>query len=438
MSNFIINDFDLRDTNVLSYYDKNNSKTSYIPPIMTTPFDFKANRTVIPKWEEIIVFNEKFNYFIQKKPNCLLMFEIIDPAKNQDSQNLNQYTSQDTSLKWQRIAWGFLKLVGSNKTPNTEKKIRIQLYYNQSQFKNNTSESMVPEIYNIYKNGPRLKYPASLHVTVKAILPPGSFEPGIRSLYTFNENKNQVKDDSDNQNYLQDNDDILSNKENLLSERGPLINNSNRNLQNGIWSRVAGLPCRVPNDLNLKLKSARNGCYSIKFSSTGNFLACACVEDGNISPIYIYQIPTGKFYMKFQGHLGLIYEMNWSKNDKFLITASNDAISRLIDVENRSKEAVKILPHPNFLYTAKFHPNSSDIICTSGYDKVIRVWTINIKKRANQKYGQLLQELFGHSGYINSTCFSSDGTILYSADSVGNILSWNANSTQGGKQSLTP
>lgn len=405
---------------------------------MTTPFDFKANRTVIPKWEEIIVFNEKFNYFIQKKPNCLLMFEIIDPAKNQDSQNLNQYTSQDTSLKWQRIAWGFLKLVGSNKTPNTEKKIRIQLYYNQSQFKNNTSESMVPEIYNIYKNGPRLKYPASLHVTVKAILPPGSFEPGIRSLYTFNENKNQVKDDSDNQNYLQDNDDILSNKENLLSERGPLINNSNRNLQNGIWSRVAGLPCRVPNDLNLKLKSARNGCYSIKFSSTGNFLACACVEDGNISPIYIYQIPTGKFYMKFQGHLGLIYEMNWSKNDKFLITASNDAISRLIDVENRSKEAVKILPHPNFLYTAKFHPNSSDIICTSGYDKVIRVWTINIKKRANQKYGQLLQELFGHSGYINSTCFSSDGTILYSADSVGNILSWNANSTQGGKQSLTP
>ncbi len=44
----------------------------------------------------------------------------------------------------------------------------------------------MPEIYALYKNGPRLKYPASLHVTVKSILPPGSFEPGIRSLYSIN------------------------------------------------------------------------------------------------------------------------------------------------------------------------------------------------------------------------------------------------------------
>ena len=42
-----------------------------------------------------------------------------------------------------------------------------------------------------------------------------------------------------------------------------------------------------------------------------------------------------------------------------------------------------------------------------------------------------MQEMYGHQGYVNSSCFSQDGTILYSADSVGKIISWNCNSTQG-------
>jgi jouberin len=80
------------------------------------------------------------------------------------------------------------------------------------------------------------------------------------------------------------------------------------------------------------------------------------------------------------------------------------------------------LPHPTFIYSAKFHPNSEDIVCTSCYDKVIRVWTIKTKK--GQTNGQLLQELNGHRGYINTICFSDNGLLLYSADSVGAIFEW--------------
>lgn len=94
-------------------------------------------------------------------------------------------------------------------------------------------------------------------------------------------------------------------------------------------------------------------------------------------------------------------------------------------MENKSKEAYKILPHPSFLYSAKFHPDSLDIVCTSGYDKVIRIWSINNKKKKYQKYGELLQELNGHIGYVNSICFNSDGNLLYSADSAGEIKVWN-------------
>jgi jouberin len=91
-------------------------------------------------------------------------------------------------------------------------------------------------------------------------------------------------------------------------------------------------------------------------------------------------------------------------------------------VFDQSKEA-KILPHPTFVYAAKFHPCSDKIVCTGAYDKVIRVWSI-LKQQS--QYGVLMQELYGHIGYINSICFSKDGFSLYSADSFGKIYCWNS------------
>jgi len=37
---------------------------------------------------------------------------------------------------------------------------------------------------------------------------------------------------------------------------------------------------------------------------------------------------------------------------------------------------------------------------------------------------QLLQELDGHPGFINSLCFNEDNTIMYSGDNVGRIRAW--------------
>ncbi len=69
---------------------------------MTTPFDFKTHkyviydsyydssillkkpyiiylfilRTLVPKWDEIIVFNESFEHFTKDHPNVLIIFEV--------------------------------------------------------------------------------------------------------------------------------------------------------------------------------------------------------------------------------------------------------------------------------------------------------------------------------------------------------------------------
>ncbi len=95
-----------------------------------------------------------------------------------------------------------------------------------------------------------------------------------------------------------------------------------------IWSRLAGTPCRIPNNQILKLPSGKNGCYSIKFSKSGSYLACALVEENFLSPIAVYEIPDGRLYTKLNGHFGLVYDIDWSFDDKSIATASNDATVR--------------------------------------------------------------------------------------------------------------
>ena len=47
---------------------------------------------------------------MQPKPNCLLLFEIIDTAKSADIKQHIDYTSESVNSNWQRIAWAFLKV----------------------------------------------------------------------------------------------------------------------------------------------------------------------------------------------------------------------------------------------------------------------------------------------------------------------------------------
>lgn len=46
---------------------------------MTQPFDFKKNKSVVPEWQEQIIFNERFGYFLEQNeesPRVILFFEV--------------------------------------------------------------------------------------------------------------------------------------------------------------------------------------------------------------------------------------------------------------------------------------------------------------------------------------------------------------------------
>ena len=79
------------------------------------------------------------------------------------------------------------------------------------------------------------------------------------------------------------------------------------------------------------------------------------------------------------------------------------------------------LAHPSYVYTARFHPQSSRLLATAGYDRVVRLWG---RGEATEAGYQVLQELAGHSHHINCLVFDMEGHFLFTGDARGGIRMW--------------
>ena len=42
-----------------------------------------------------------------------------------------------------------------------------------------------------------------------------------------------------------------------------------------------------------------------------------------------------------------------------------------------TQKCLKMLPHPTFVYCAKFHPRVSKVVVTGSYDNIVRVWEVD-------------------------------------------------------------
>ncbi|XP_025109171.1 jouberin-like isoform X1 [Pomacea canaliculata] len=379
---------------VTSFYETSHDKVDCVLPIMTQPFDFKERKSTIPAWEELLIFNENYNHFIQTTPKALILFEILD-FTSMNSTNNRQETG------WYHIAWAFLKIVGANDKINVGSRARLQLY--QVPPRRITKRDQV-EPYQWWKMPKRDPYPSTLYVTLKNTTPPLVVEPSMRSMFATQKEQGAMTYEDLKRSMNWDT------KNNRLETR-PITT----------WTRLFGQLCRIPNDLILTLPGLRKGCFVICFSHDGRTLACACGDrDGN--PILLYEIPSGKQRMELKGHFSLVYELSWSKKDTHLASASSDGTVRIWNVIEAKPFAEKVLPHPSFVYCCKFHPRVDTVVVSGCYDQVIRVWDISQEEES----GQLVQEIEGHLGHVNSLCFNDDdGQKMYSADNTGRINIWN-------------
>ncbi|XP_073527390.1 jouberin isoform X2 [Phyllobates terribilis] len=391
---------------VLSFHDQESIE--YVLAKCTQAYDFKRLKTLVPEWDEQIIFMEKFTHFLHIKedsPNVIIFFEILD-LTHEDSLK----TISDIEIKekgFHKIAWAFLKIVGANEVLNVDKKLRLQLYYPPSRAR--VASSM--HVYDWWLKYPRNRYPSTLYVTVKGLKLPDNVYP--------NSSIAAQLESSILQSGLQNDDAVMeNNSSDARLKKEPLK-----------WTRLSGQACRIPNKHLLSLRGGHMGCFSLLFSRIGRTLAAACADrDGY--PIHLYEIPSGQYLRELHGHLNVVYDLCWSRDDHHLLSASSDGTVRLWRIGNEASSALKVLPHPSFVYTAKFHPMSDHLAVTGCYDAVIRVWNMKVK----EINGQLLQEFDGHKSFINSLCFDAEGLHMFSGDSSGLIIIWNTSISRSSQQ----
>ncbi|XP_060139249.1 jouberin isoform X2 [Globicephala melas] len=384
---------------VSSYYEKEN--VDYILPIMTQPYDFKQLKSRLPEWEEQIIFNENFPYLLRdfdESPKVILFFEILDFLSMEEIKNSSEIRNQECGFR--KIAWAFLKLLGANGNVNINSKLRLQLYYPPTKPR---SQSNVVEVFEWWLKCPRNRYPSTLYVTVRGLKVPECIKPSYRSMMALQEEKGKPL-------YCEQHHEARS------VDTEPGLEDSKEVVK---WKRLPGQACRIPNKHLFSLNAGERGCFCLAFSHNGRILAAACASrDGY--PIILYEIPSGRFMRELCGHLNIIYDLCWSKDDRYILTASSDGTARIWKNEINNTNTFRVLPHPSFVYTAKFHPAVKELVVTGCYDSVIRIWKVDMREDP----AILIRQFDAHKSFINSLCFDIEGHHMYSGDCTGVIVVW--------------
>nr|XP_025721575.1 jouberin isoform X5 [Callorhinus ursinus] len=369
---------------VSSYYEKGS--VDYILPIMTQPYDFKQLKSRLPEWEEQIIFNENFSHLLRdfdESPKVILFFEILDFLSMDEIRNNSEVQNQECGFR--KIAWAFLKLLGANGNVNINSKLRLQLYYPPTKPR---SQLNVVEVFEWWSKYPRNRYPSTLYVTVRGLKVPECIKPSYRSVVALQEEKGKpVHCERHNETSSVDAEPGLEDSKEVVK-----------------WKRLPGQACRIPNKHLFSLNAGERGCFCLAFSHNGRILATACASrDGY--PIILYEIPSGRFMRELCGHLNIIYDLCWSDDDRCILTASSDGTARIWKNEINNTNTFRVLPHPSFVYTAKFHPAVKELVVTGCYDSVIRIWKIDMREDP----AILIRQFDTHRSFINSLCFDIEG-----------------------------
>ncbi|CAF2659041.1 unnamed protein product [Rotaria sp. Silwood2] len=399
---------------VLHYHNINDQTSDHIQPLSTQPYDFNANRSTIPSWEDMLIIDEDYSYFTSiQQQNIIVFFEILEYLHNQQNPN-------DRANAFP-IAWAFLKIVGIRNTLNTERMVRLQLWQPFEQQRSSTA--LTPDVVLWFNHLHREKYPSTLYITIKPLNSRGHYHPGIRSIVDGDIKGMREQYDK----LVQENNDLnlMGSPVNPSDSQSPGITNKKLGPLQRIaqlpprWQKLPNSKCKIPTEPLLSLNTSERGCSSIRFSHNGYFLACAEVnklQQNNL--ISIFEIPHDQRVIVFTGHLQMIYDLDWSRSDRYLASASADSSVKIWNFEEIQRKPWRSLAHPSYVYCVRFHPLDEDIIVTAGYDKLIRIWHIE------KKHATIIRTMNTHSGYISSLSFNPDGTQLASVDSIGAIKIW--------------
>jgi len=127
---------------------------------------------------------------------------------------------------------------------------------------------------------------------------------------------------------------------------------------------------------------------------------------------------TSVTYMTLHGHTGTINSVEFSRDQKYAVTASADRTVRIWDTQTYSQVGDPLTGHTDDVQSACFLPDGRLVVSTSK-DGTVRIW--NAQSKAHEQVGE---SFTGHRGVWKAS-FLANGKHVVSA-SEDTILFWDA------------